>query len=60
MIDTAGRIGGSEITRLGMKEKEMDKIATFIHRISEGENSIDIRKEVITFKGNFMLVNYCN
>lgn len=54
------RIGVQEMTRFGMKEKEMEKIANFIKRvIIERENPEKIKKEVIKFRKRFQKVKYC-
>lgn len=53
------RIGVPEVTRLGMKENEMQEIATFIKKvvIDKQEPSIILQK-VIEFKKNFQKVQY--
>ena len=58
MIDTAGRIGTAEMTRIGMKEKDMLSIASYIFRVSKDDNLITIRNEVISFRKQFQTVNY--
>ena len=49
------RIGVQEMTRYGMGEKEMQKIAEFIKAILSGK---DMKKEVIAFRRNFVEVKY--
>ncbi|MEM5790700.1 MAG: serine hydroxymethyltransferase [Candidatus Aenigmatarchaeota archaeon] len=51
------RIGVQELTRWGMKEKEMEKIAEFFKRILiNGEN---VSAEVVELKKEFMEIQYC-
>ncbi len=49
------RIGTQEITRRGMKEKEMQQIASFIDRSFKGE---DIKEEVMIFNKQFPNILY--
>ncbi len=49
------RLGVQEITRRGMKEREMRIIASLIDRALKGE---DIKEEVISFTSNFPKVEY--
>jgi glycine hydroxymethyltransferase len=58
MIDTAGRIGTAEMTRLGMKELEMEIIADLIHRSTKGERLNEIKEEVIYLKRKFNGVKF--
>ena len=54
------RLGTSEITRLGMEEKEMEEIAEFIKRvIVEKEPSEKVKKDVAEFRKNFQKVHFC-
>lgn len=54
------RIGVQEMTRYGMKEKEIEKIAGFIKRvIQDKEPPQDAKKEVISFRKGFQEVKYC-
>jgi len=54
------RIGVQEVTRIGMKEREMEKIAEFIKRaIIERENLEKIKKEVVKFRKRFQKIKYC-
>ncbi|HID60672.1 MAG TPA: serine hydroxymethyltransferase [Hadesarchaea archaeon] len=54
------RLGTSEVTRLGMKEKEMEEIAEFIKRVVGGEESLDrIAAEVSEFRQSYQQVQYC-
>lgn len=60
IIDTAGRIGTNEMTRLGMKETEMVEIARFMKRIYfDNKNSEKVKKEVIEFRKSFQTVKFC-
>jgi len=54
------RIGVQEMTRYGMKEKEMAAIAELIKEIILDEKDIKAMKEkVIEFRKNFQKVEYC-
>ncbi len=54
------RIGVSEVTRLGMEEKEMETIADFISRIVvEGEDPENVKNEVEEFAEDYSKVHYC-
>ena len=54
------RIGVQEMTRFGMKEKEMAVIAEFIKRIIlDGEDIETIKEKVIELRKNFQEVKYC-
>lgn len=54
------RIGVQEMTRFGMKEKEMKIIAEFIkRRVVDKESLEKIKKDVIKFRKNFKKVKYC-
>ncbi len=53
------RIGVQEVTRLGMKEEEMDTIAELIDMTIKGKrNKDEIRKMVREFKSNYVTVKY--
>ena len=53
------RIGTSEITRLGMKENDMGKVAEFISRvIIKKESSLNIIKELKEFRKEFQQICY--
>ncbi len=53
------RIGVQEVTRLGMKEEEMDTIAELIDMtIKEKKSKDEIRKMVREFKSNYTTVKY--
>ncbi|KOP71809.1 serine hydroxymethyltransferase [Cytobacillus solani] len=54
------RIGTIEITRLGMKEAEMDIIADYIVSVLEGRDTVeDIRKRVIEMRSGYQKIHYC-
>ncbi|MDI6591900.1 MAG: serine hydroxymethyltransferase [Patescibacteria group bacterium] len=54
------RIGVQEMTRFGMKEKEMAEIAKFIKEvILDQKRPEEIKKKVIKFRKNFQKIKYC-
>ena len=59
IVDNSGRIGCNEMTRFGMKESEMEKIAELIAHIFHGNNSLSLKNEVISLRKDFQDVNYC-
>jgi len=59
IMDNSGRLGVSEITRLGMREKEMEEIANLMQDIYVKKDIAEIRKKVFTMRENFKTVNYC-
>ncbi|MHA2360756.1 MAG: serine hydroxymethyltransferase [Candidatus Thorarchaeota archaeon] len=53
------RLGSSEMTRLGMKESEMDAIAELMHRVvMKGEDVKKIATEVAEFRKDYQKVDY--
>ncbi len=53
------RLGTSELTRLGMKESEMDAVAEFMHRlVMKGEKTEKIASEVSEFRKEYQKVHY--
>lgn len=53
------RIGTPEIVRLGMKEKDMDQLASFIARsLDQSEDTGALGREVADWKKNFSGVHY--
>lgn len=53
------RLGTSELTRLGMKESEMDAVAEFIHRVvMKGEDIKKIAAEVAEFRKDYQKVHF--
>jgi glycine hydroxymethyltransferase len=60
ITDRAIRIGTCEITRRGMKEREMLKIAEVIKRtIIDGEQAESIKRDVAKLSVEFQKVEYC-
>ena len=60
IVDCKIRIGVCEVTRRGMKEKEMLKIAELIKRtIIDDEPPRNIRKEVAKLCNEFQKIEYC-
>ncbi|NVM05236.1 MAG: serine hydroxymethyltransferase [Candidatus Helarchaeota archaeon] len=54
------RLGTSEVTRLGMKESEMDYIADLIERICIKQQDIESVKQLVKeFRKDFQEVKYC-
>ena len=53
------RLGSSELTRLGMKESEMDAVAEFLDRVvMKGEDVKKIATEVTEFRKDYQKVHY--
>jgi glycine hydroxymethyltransferase len=53
------RLGTSELTRLGMKESEMDAVAEFMDRlVMKGEKTEKIAAEVSEFRKEYQKVHY--
>jgi glycine hydroxymethyltransferase len=60
IIDCAVRVGTCEVTRRGMKEDEMMKIAELIKRtIVDEEQPEKIKKDVAKFCAEFQKLEYC-
>ncbi len=60
IADCGVRLGACEVTRRGMRENEMEKIAEFIKRqIVDKEKPERIRKEVTKLVQEFQQVEYC-
>ncbi|MEM3054979.1 MAG: aminotransferase class I/II-fold pyridoxal phosphate-dependent enzyme, partial [Candidatus Bathyarchaeia archaeon] len=59
IVDCAIRIGTCEVTRRGMKEAEMLRIAELIKRTVDGENPEVIKKEVARLCSDFQTIEYC-
>ncbi len=54
------RLGTQEMTRLGMKENEMDEVADFIARVVvKKEDPAKVKREVTEFKHGFDTIQYC-
>jgi len=57
---TGIRIGVQEMTRFGMKEREMEEIAKFMKKtLIDKEDPKKIKREVINFRKNFQKIHYC-
>ena len=52
------RLGTSEVTRLGMKEREMEEIAEFIKRVVDGEEPKRVADDVAEFRRDYQRVHY--
>jgi len=53
------RLGTSEVTRLGMKEREMGEIAEFIRRaVIDGEAPERVAADVVEFRRDYQRVHY--
>lgn len=52
------RLGVSEVTRLGMKEEEMGRVAEFILRVVRGEDPSRVAGEVEEFRRGFTKIHY--
>jgi glycine hydroxymethyltransferase len=54
------RLGTSEITRLGMKENNMEDIAEFMKRVVLDKEPADkVKNDVIAFRKEYQKVQYC-
>jgi len=54
------RLGTPELTRIGMKEKDMQDIATFYARtLKKEEDPKKIRKDIKAFRADFQELHYC-
>ncbi len=53
------RLGTSEMTRLGMREPEMDAIAEFMHRVvMKGESVVKVAEDVAEFRKEYQKVQF--
>jgi len=52
------RLGVSEVTRLGMREEEMGRVAEFILRVVKGEAPERVAQEVAEFRRKFTKIHY--
>ncbi len=54
------RLGTSEVTRLGMKEPEMEQIASLIKNVVvDNKDTKDIAKQIAEFRKNYQKTQYC-
>ncbi|MGG3572275.1 serine hydroxymethyltransferase [Bacillus gobiensis] len=54
------RIGTTEVTRLGMKENDMETVADFMIDVLENRKQTEqVRKEVIEFRKAYQKIHYC-
>jgi glycine hydroxymethyltransferase len=54
------RLGTQELTRLGMKEREMGEVAKLIKRVAiDGEKPEKVKKDVVHLKSQYQTVQYC-
>ena len=54
------RLGTPELTRIGMKEKEMDQVAEFYKKVLLDEVDVKkLKKEVKDFRADFQTLHYC-
>lgn len=58
ILDNSGRIGVSEITRIGMKEIDMDQIALFITEIFSGNERKSLKNDIKDFSLSFDSIKY--
>ncbi|MEM1565888.1 MAG: hypothetical protein QW510_02205 [Candidatus Bathyarchaeia archaeon] len=60
IVDCVVRLGTCEITRRGMKEDEMTKIAEFIKRVVlDKENPEIVKRDVVKLCSEFQNIEYC-
>jgi len=60
IVDCVVRLGTCEVTRRGMKEEEMAKIAELIKRtVLDEENSETVKREVVKICSEFQNIEYC-
>jgi len=59
IVDLAGRIGVSEVTRLGMKEEEMESAASLIASTIKGSPPSQVKHAVEELRLSFQEVRYC-
>ncbi len=58
ITDSGIRLGVNEVTRWGMKENEMQRIAEFIYKVYKREDKSRIKEEVIKLKNDFETIEY--
>ncbi len=58
IVDLGGRLGTQELTRRGMREREMEKVAELFSRVWHGEPPEKVRREVMELSAEFNRVYY--
>ena len=54
------RLGSSEVTRLGMKESDMQQIASLIKNVViDNKDAKKVASQVLDFRKNFQKTQYC-
>jgi glycine hydroxymethyltransferase len=54
------RLGVQEVTRLGMKERQMREIAEFMRRVLIDKDKLErVSEEVKQFRSKYLHVHYC-
>jgi glycine hydroxymethyltransferase len=54
------RMGASEVTRLGMRENEMEEISDFVKRVIIDKEPLDkVRADIAEFRKSYQKVQYC-
>ena len=54
------RLGSSEVTRLGMKESDMQQIASLIKNVViDNKDAKEVASQVLEFRKNFQKTQYC-
>ena len=54
------RLGTPELTRIGMKEQDMDEVAVFYSRaLLKKENPEKVKEDVKVFRKDFQELQYC-
>jgi glycine hydroxymethyltransferase len=60
IVDCVIRVGTCEVTRRGMKEGEMEKIAELMRRVVlDGENPEAVKRDVLKLCSEFQTIGYC-
>jgi glycine hydroxymethyltransferase len=60
IVDNGTRVGTCEVTRRGMKEPEMERIAEFVARLIVRKESVEkVKKEVVELRKEFNKLEYC-
>jgi Glycine/serine hydroxymethyltransferase len=60
IVDCVVRVGTCEVTRRGMKEGEMAKIAELMRRVVlDGENPEAVKRDVLKLCSEFQTIGYC-